>query len=159
MNINFNRRQLPDEELFLLMSQGNKQAQAMLFQRYLFLGRQITGALIRQIRQENNVNIKSEEFEDVIEDLVYKAVRYYVPGKALFYTFAREIFNQSLPRIIKDRAYEKSLDREVISFDCPVKQDSNLLYHEVIAQNQLSSSEQYDLDNFLDNAFNSGNIF
>ena len=155
--LNFNRRQIPDEELFLLMSQGDKQAQAMLFQRYGFLGRQITGALIRQIRQENNVNITCEDFQDVIEDCIFKSIRYYSLEKGLFYVFTKDILNQTLSRVVKDRAYEKTLDREILSLDCPIKNDTSMSYHEVIAENQLTSSEQYDLDNFLDVTFSSPN--
>ena len=158
MNLNFNKRQIPDEELFFLMSQGNKQAEVMLYQRYRFFGHQITGSLIRQIKQEKNISFTSEDFSGFIDDNIMKIFRYYSREKSLFYPFARDILNQTLARAVNLKAQELVREKEMISLDAPIRSDETTQFHEIVgASSGLSAGDQYDIDNYLETVFSSSN--
>lgn len=137
-----------DESLFLLMSQGNKEAQNILFRRYVHLGRQIAGTLIRQRGLRNTTD---EYFVPVIHDAVYKSFRYYKMNECLFFLFCRELLNQCINAEADIREEELEHDKANCHLDDFVAGSTNT-YHEVVESNNepLTVPETLDVNDFLE---------
>ena len=141
-------RNVSDETLFLRMSQGDKTAQGVLLGRYERFGFQYANQLIRI----NNLrNCRDIDFIDVIDDAIYKAFRYYKLGQVKFSTFCNDILTQEVARKANQFAFEATKEKESIRLDSPILQDCDSEFHEIIGDTtQLSSSEEFDINNFLD---------
>ena len=143
-----------DESLFLLMSQGSKEAQDILFRRYVHLGRQIAGA---QIRQRGLKNTTDEYFVPVIYDTVYKSFRYYRLNDCLFFLYCRELLNQNIAAEADIREEELEEHRASICLDDFIADSSNT-FHEIVPANErpLTVPETADVNDFLEHLSSTG---
>lgn len=136
-----------DETLFNNMALGDVFAHDVLFDRYVRIGRQIAGMLIRV---NGLVGMTDQDFITVIEDSVEKAFRYYNTSGIRFYVYCKEILNQNLSNAVMEILNNKEHTRGAIELDSPVNEKSSLTYHEIVAdKHKLSSSNEYDLSRFL----------
>ena len=137
-----------DETLFLKMSQGDKTAQGVLLARFERFGFQYAN---QQIKLNNLKNCRDIDFIDVIDDAIYKAFRYYQVGKNRFSTFCCDILIQEIARVANLFAFEATKEKESIRLDSSIVEGSDHEFHDIVSDTtQLSSSEQFDIDNFLD---------
>ena len=141
-------RNVSDETLFLKMSQGDKTAQGVLLSRYERVGFQYVNQLIRI---NNLKNYRDIDFIDLIDDTIYKAFRYYNVGKIKFFLFCSDLLSQALTYKVNQIIIKAAREKEAIRLDAPIAKDDDTDFHEIISDTtQLSSSEQYDIDSFLD---------
>ena len=136
-----------DEELFFLMTLGDKFAQDILIRRYEYLGRQMAGVFIRQ---KGLKNVTDQDFVDEIHDAIFKAFRYYSFSGKPFTFFCRDLLNQNLVRVIEELVLDYQRMCERIDLDGQVRLGAETLNHEIICnQNNLSLARLYDVDEFL----------
>ena len=143
-----------DESLFLLMSQGNKEAQDILFRRYVHLGRQIAGA---QIRQRGLRHMTDERFVPIIYDTVYKSFRYYRMNECMFFLYCRELLNQNISQeadLIEEELEQK---KTTICLD-DFLDGGATTYHEMVPANErpLTIPETADVNDFLEHLSSTG---
>lgn len=137
-----------DETLFLKMSQGDRTSQGVLLGRYEKVGFQYVNQLIRT---NNLKNYRDIDFIDLIDDTIYKAFRYYQVGKISFFAFCSDLLNQALTHKVNQIIADSIKENEAIRLDALISSNDDTSYHEIISDTtQLSSSEQFDIDNFLD---------
>lgn len=139
---------VPDESLFLLMSQGSKEAQDILLRRYVHLGRQIAGVLIRQRGLRNTTD---EYFIPVIYETIFKSFRYYRINDCQYFLYCRELLNQSINSEADIREEELEQDRATFYLDDFINGSTNT-YHEIVSDDETSLTvpEIADVNEFLE---------
>ena len=148
MRFDLNCTEVSDEALFLLMTQGNKQASTILFRRYEFLGRQMSGVRIRQC---SLYGCTDENFVETIHDNIMKSFRYYQLNQSRFMTFCRNNLEQGITERSKELALEKEKEKQTVNLDAEIKNDCSSNYHEIIGdQRNLTYSQLADLNNFVE---------
>lgn len=136
---------LSDEELFLQMSHGDKEAYGVLYHRYQYFGNQCAAAMIRT---NHLFDYSSYDFSGSIDDSIDRAFRYY-NGKDSFSHFCKDLITQSLSREINEFITHNAA-RTAIYLDSQISEDG-LDYHEIIHNpNELSIREQYNYTQFID---------
>ena len=144
---------LSDEDLFLQMSHGDRDAYGALYLRYRFFGNQAASTMIRT---NNLFNCSCYDFTNAIDDGIDRAIRYY-NGGGNFSMYCKELITQSLNRDINE-FLTRNDSKAPIYLDSPVSNDG-VDYHEIIHNpNELSIREQFNFIEFFDDKKKIGNV-
>ena len=138
---------LPDETLFQMMSQGNRQAQGILLHRYEHAGFQCFKVLAKQYSLNN---YRAIDFIDVIDETIYKSFKYYRLNERKYRTYCYELINQALTKEISEVITETTQLNDILYLDSPVGSEDFASYHDVISDSyRLSAPEEYNMKEFL----------
>lgn len=147
--------QVSDEALFLLMTQGDKQASTTLFRRYEFLGRQIAGV---HIRRNCLYGYTDESFHETIHDSIEKSFRYYQLNQSRFTTFCRNSLEQNITNKTQSIILEKKKQKQIINLDAEINDHSATPYHEIIGDNRdLTMDQIIELNNLVEKMSSNSN--
>ena len=123
---------ISDEALFLKMTQGDLNAQAILLHRFEHAGFQCLNVLSRKYCY---FAFEDNDFIDVIDGAIYKSFRYYRLNERKFGPFCFDILNQSISQKLGEMVAENLKLGEVLYLDAPIVGDDNAYFHEIISDN------------------------
>ena len=138
---------ISDEALFSFAAHGSKLAYSVLYNRYMFVGRQIAGATIR-------INgmfwLTDLDFVDEIHDAIDKSFRYFQVFNGNYTCFIRDLINQGIAKKIKE-LNSSPKDPRIIELDSIVDDDNTEL-HELVGDKHSSiDTKEIEMDALLEN--------